>query len=267
MGVRHTTLASLNANTTTGDDSAAILLESDEKLASLYSIDRYLYPGSGRMTRTFSLKNKQNGSIVVVKFMWLTQEELREEDGGVSENATTADNNNNMEPRLQQQQAELQRIQQALQGDTHAAPFLYWFVGPYRQYNTNTVRPAILVEKLWIVYQLLQALDSMHSKDIVHGFLTTENIGLSSWNWVALMDISSYKARTALPDDDPSEYLYYYQELFNQQGSDSTPREKRCYLAPERFYTPGEQGGDSGDKAETQRIALAPAMDIFSAGC
>ncbi|KAL3917973.1 MAG: hypothetical protein SGILL_004459, partial [Bacillariaceae sp.] len=123
------------------------------------------------------------------------------------------------------------------------------------------------VEKLWIVYQLLQALDSMHSKDIVHGILTTENIGLSSWNWVALIDISSYKARTALPDDDPSEYLYYYQELFNQLGSDSTPREKRCYLAPERFYTPGEQGGDSGAKAETQQIALTPAMDIFSAGC
>lgn len=114
----------------------------------------------------------------------------------------------------------------------------------------------------------------MHSKDIVHGFLTTENIGLSSWNWVVLMDISSYKARTALPDDDPSEYLYYYQELFNQQGSDSTPREKRCYLAPERFYTPSqqqrEQGDDTDDTAEgtqTQQITLTPAMDIFSAGC
>jgi phosphoinositide-3-kinase regulatory subunit 4 len=100
----------------------------------------------------------------------------------------------------------------------------------------------------------------MHSKDIVHGFLTTENIGLSSWNWVVVTDISCYKARTALPDDDPSEYLFYYQELFNQQGSDSTPREKRCYLAPERFYTPGQ--------AESEPLtSLTPAMDIFSAGC
>lgn len=144
MGVRHTTLASLNANTT-GDDTASIL-ESDPQLSEIYSIDRYLYPGSGRMTRTFSLKNKQNGSIVVVKFLWLTQEELKEDDNGSGNN----NNNNNstdtmLEPRLQQQQQELERIRQALQGDTHVAPFLYWFVGPYRQYNMNSVRPSILL--------------------------------------------------------------------------------------------------------------------------
>lgn len=131
----------------------------------------------------------------------------------------------------------------------------------------------VQVEKLWIVHQLLEALDCMHSKGIVHGFLTTENIGLSSWNWVVLMDFASYKARTALPDDDPSEYLYYYQELFNQQGSDSTPREKRCYLAPERFYTPGKRqeqnkdGDANGDSSKIQQLPLTPAMDIFSAGC
>lgn len=142
MGVRHTTLASLNANTT-GGDSAAIL-ESDPLLSNSYTIDRYLYPGSGRMTRTFSLKNKQNGSIVVVKFLWLTHDELKEDGddgGGPPSNVADAA----LEPRLQQQQQELARIRQALQGDTHVAPFLYWFVGSYRQYNMNTVRPSILV--------------------------------------------------------------------------------------------------------------------------
>lgn len=139
MGVRHTTLASLNANTT-GDDSASIL-ESDPQLSEIYAIDRYLYPGSGRMTRTFSLKNKQNGSIVVVKFLWLTQEELREDGDGSTNNTADAA----LEPRLQQQQQELERIRNALQGNTHVAPFLYWFVGPYRQYNMSTVRPSILL--------------------------------------------------------------------------------------------------------------------------
>jgi phosphoinositide-3-kinase, regulatory subunit 4 len=112
----------------------------------------------------------------------------------------------------------------------------------------------------------------MHSKGIVHGFLNTENIGLSSWNWVVLMDFATYKHRTALPDDDPSEYLYYYQEMFIQQGSDSTPREKRCYLAPERFYTPGQRQQQQNDNlkentSKKQQPPLTPAMDIFSAGC
>jgi phosphoinositide-3-kinase, regulatory subunit 4 len=322
MGVRHTTLASLNAtSSSTGDDFSKDILEVDPWLSSVYQVDRYLFPGSGRMMRTFRLKHKQNGSQVVAKLMWLTQEEL---DGN-----NTADDGNSsssvaLEARLHQQQRDLTTIQQALQGEPHMAPFLYWFVGPYRPYAMNSVRPAILlrphfyttlsdrlasrpflthvrtarctyvvscllsiamlcflilvfvsmqVEKLWIVHQLLEALDCMHSKGIVHGFLTTENIGLSSWNWVVLVDFASYKARTTLPDDDPSEYLYYYQELFNQQGSDSTPREKRCYLAPERFYTPGQPPQNSagtdkdGDASKNQQPLLTPAMDIFSAGC
>jgi len=116
------------------------------------------------------------------------------------------------------------------------------------------------VEKLWVVYQLLHALDSMHGNvdkkrkpdPVVHGFLTTESVGLSSWNWVVLTDISSYKSRTALPDNDPSEYLYHIQELNqHRQGSDSTPREKRCYVAPERFYTPGQQTSQVPDERST----------------
>jgi phosphoinositide-3-kinase regulatory subunit 4 len=118
------------------------------------------------------------------------------------------------------------------------------------------------VEKLWISFQILEALDAMHSANIVHGFLTTENIGLSSWNWVVLVDVASYKARTALPDDDPSEYLYYFEEL-HKHATDTTPREKRCYLAPERFFTPS-----SGEHhQERPQPPLTPAMDIFSAGC
>ncbi len=155
MGVRHTTLASLNATTSsTGDDFSRDILESDPQLASVYQVDRYLFPGSGRMMRTFRLKHKQNGSTVVVKLMWLAQEELREDrDTNQSKTATatthdhgpSASSSSLLESRLQQQQHELDRIQKALQGEPHMAPFLYWFVGPYRPYAMSTVRPAILV--------------------------------------------------------------------------------------------------------------------------
>jgi hypothetical protein len=139
MGVRHTTLASAS---TGNEHFSRDVLEADASLASMYDIDRYLYPGSGRMTRTFRLKHKENGSTVVVKFMWLTQGELKE-DGASS--TTDSSPTAPLEPRLREQQQELERIRQALHGETHVAPFLYWFVGPYRPHNLNTVRPALLV--------------------------------------------------------------------------------------------------------------------------
>ena len=125
------------------------------------------------------------------------------------------------------------------------------------------------IEKLWIVCQLLEALDHLHAKGIVHGFLTTENIGLTSWNRLVLIDVASYKARTALPDDDPSQYLYYFQELYSSttDGTTTTPREKRCYLAPERFYTPNRMDQNIAQYEGQEEPPLATSMDIFSAGC
>ncbi|OEU15239.1 WD40 repeat-like protein [Fragilariopsis cylindrus CCMP1102] len=249
---------------------------------------------------------------------------------------------------LYYQQRELSRVFRALKDNHNFAPFLYWKAGPAVSNNSNNsfvtnnisnyntgnaiaVRPAVLVrpyfyttlsdrlasrpfldavEKLWIVYQLLRALDDLHNSasstddgkimPIVHGFLTTENVGLSSWNWVVLLDLSaSYKGRTALPDDDPSEYLYYFQERQttaqsnatsqNIPDASTTTREKRCYLAPERFFTPGngqsnksahDKKGEEFESSETIETSassssstkitaqtLTPAMDIFSAGC
>jgi hypothetical protein len=160
MGVRHTTLASLNATTSsTGDDFFKDILESDPQLSAVYQVDRYLFPGSGRMMRTFRLKHKQNNCQAVVKLMWLTQEELQSVDDKKQDSSErrrtstpTPPSSGNatssvmaLEGRLQQQQQELTKIQQALQGEPHMAPFLYWFVGPYRQYAMNSVRPAILL--------------------------------------------------------------------------------------------------------------------------
>lgn len=459
MGARHSSTSAayyhnrslVTGPTTGGDDDggrqfAQEILEScDPKLAEQYNIDGYLFPGSGRMMRTFRLRHKKNGSLVVVKLMWVTfdfddedQEPENDQEtdhpGTSSSGATATDTTTRVNSAssaanatgarsiatkwngLHAQQRELLHVLKSLKGKSHTAPFLYWKAGPetFRPDYTNNsgnaiaVRPALLlrpyfyttlsdrlasrpflthVEKLWIVYQLLRALDDLHSgvgssttsassscdndeiksdsgngdatdddtnssrqtttKPIVHGFLTTENVGLSSWNWIVLLDLSaSYKGRTALPDDDPSEYLYYFQERqtgsgqsnnsaapsisdsnnnnlsfpastqsggaqqvpsFSSATSSSTPtefnnnsnsmannqidasattREKRCYLAPERFYTPGNSRNDDSERGDTSTSGqaassttnlssssksstqgLTPAMDIFSAGC
>ena len=370
MGARHSSTSAAyyhnRSLVVTADDDgrqfAREILEScDPQLAALYDVDVGLFPGSGRMMRTFRLKNKQNGSLLVVKVMWVffdDHESETERNGGVSDSTTDTSQNKsstsdaaakgNPDGVLHYQQRELSRVFRALKDNHNFAPFLYWKAGPAVSNNSNNsfvtnnisnyntgnaiaVRPAVLVrpyfyttlsdrlasrpfldavEKLWIVYQLLRALDDLHNSasstddgkimPIVHGFLTTENVGLSSWNWVVLLDLSaSYKGRTALPDDDPSEYLYYFQERQttaqsnatsqNIPDASTTTREKRCYLAPERFFTPGngqsnksaqDKKGEEIESSETTETSassssstkitaqtLTPAMDIFSAGC
>jgi len=257
MGASHSTLASLAS---AADDVAP---ELEGPTLGQYEMNKPLFPGSGRMMRTYLLRHKATSSTAVLKSMWISQEH---------------------DTFVDQHEKELSKLKALLVGQPHIAPFWHWSVGSYRPRGSLSVRQVSLlrphvytalsdrlasrpfltnVEKLWISYQILQALDAMHAKGVVHGFLTTENIGLSSWNWVVLVDVASYKARTSLPDDDPSEYLYYFQELY-KHGSDNTPREKRCYLAPERFYTPNLESGDKNDKDQTP---LTPAMDMFSAGC
>jgi phosphoinositide-3-kinase regulatory subunit 4 len=234
-----------------------------------YRVEEGLFPGSGRMMRTYRISHREAESTAVLKAMWVNVSGREEE--------------------LESQQKELQRIKEALQDQSHVAPFGAWFVGDARNTRlpTITVKPVYLlrphvyttlsdrlasrpwlhhVEKLWITSQILQAVEHMHKAGVVHGFLCTENIGLTSAGWVVLLDIASYKAQTALPDDDPSEYLYYFQPQ-NQHAADAANNnapqvsrsEKRCYLAPERFYTPS-QGSATSTK-------LDPAMDLFSTGC
>lgn len=259
MGASHGTLSSTSAQQQ--EENGAIL-----QLQG-YTVEQRLYPGSGRMMQTYRLKQtnndtsqKQNSSaLVVCKTMLVSQED---------------------ETLLQQQEEELKRIKSALEGQSHVAPFLQWHVGDYSKTTTPWIRPVYLVrphvyttlsdrlasrpflthvEKLWIVYQLLDALEALHHAGVVHGFITTENVGLSSWNHVVLLDIASYKPQTSLRDDDPFEYLYYFQQLSKQTAK---PREKHCYIAPERFYTP------SSDTIPPETLQpLTPAMDIFSVGC
>ena len=226
------------------------LLECQHPILSSYRFDSSSFPGSGRLTRTYRLRHRQTESTAVLKGAWVHDKEPLEE--------------------IQQ---ELARIRQAVRALSHVATMRAWFVGESRNLRGQLVRPVWLlrphvyttlsdrlasrpwlqtVEKVWMAKQILQAVQDLHDAGVVHGFLTTENVGLTSTGWVVLLDVASYKARTSMPDDDPSEYLYYFH---NHQHEKS--KEKRCYLAPERFSsTPQSTSGK-----------LTPEMDIFSLGC
>ncbi|KAJ5560488.1 hypothetical protein N7513_002887 [Penicillium frequentans] len=116
-------------------------------------------------------------------------------------------------------------------------------------YDRMSTRPFLEdIEKKWIAFQLLGALRDCHSMDVFHGDIKTENILVTSWNWLYLSDFSSSFKPTFLPEDNPADFSFYF---------DISGR-RTCYLAPERFLVAGEEPGNRH---------VNWAMDIFSAGC
>jgi serine/threonine protein kinase len=154
------------------------------------------------------------------------------------------------------------------------------------------------IEKTWIAYQLLNAVQSLHDAGVYHGHLTTENVLLTSWNWVLISDLGcQHHKPVVLPDDDPGMWIHWF-EGRGGAGDDrenvggighhrgGVNGEKKCCLAPERFYTPGCASGSSTSTAKTNDTdgqigagnkydrgqvsiptALTPEMDVFSLGC
>lgn len=117
-------------------------------------------------------------------------------------------------------------------------------------YDRLSTRPFLEdIEKRWIAFQLLCALRDCHARDLYHGDIKTENILVTSWNWVYLTDFSGSFKPTKLPDNNPALYSYF----FDLSGR------RTCYIAPERFLAPGEEARED-DK-------ITWAMDIFSVGC
>ncbi|KAJ6463912.1 hypothetical protein C8R45DRAFT_1220032 [Mycena sanguinolenta] len=132
-------------------------------------------------------------------------------------------------------------------------------------YDRISTRPFLsMIEKKWIAFQLLNALRDTRNRKVSHGDIKSENILVTSWNWVYLSDFASYKP-TYLPLDDPSDFSFF----FDMSGR------RTCYLAPERFYTAANNPEISAKKSkiamdenEGKRDGkVTEAMDCFSAGC
>lgn len=128
-------------------------------------------------------------------------------------------------------------------------------------YDRISTRPFLsTIEKKWIAFQLLNALRDARAHKIAHGDVKSENILVTSWNWVYLTDFASHKP-TYLPLDDPSDFAFY----FDNSGRRS------CYIAPERFFASGARldgvspRGDADRENKNTRVT--EAMDVFSAGC
>ncbi|KAK5274507.1 Serine/threonine-protein kinase [Exophiala xenobiotica] len=124
-----------------------------------------------------------------------------------------------------------------------------------RQYMFNSVydristRPFLEdIEKKWLAFQLLCAVRDCHARNVYHGDIKTENILVTSWNWLYLTDFSSSFKPTYLPEDNPADFSFYF----------DTSSRRTCYIAPERFTT--SSSVDTQDE-------LNWAMDIFSVGC
>jgi len=132
----------------------------------------------------------------------------------------------------------------------------------------SSTRPFLTpIEKKWISFQILTALHDARKRKVSHGDIKSENILVTSWNWVYVTDFSSFKP-TYLPEDNPLDFTFFY----------DTSGKRNCYVAPERFYstekTPessfkkphddGVSGQGEGGKKESK---VTEAMDVFSAGC
>ncbi|KAF1993216.1 ARM repeat-containing protein [Amniculicola lignicola CBS 123094] len=117
-------------------------------------------------------------------------------------------------------------------------------------YDRLSTRPFLEdIEKKWLSFQLLCAVRDCHARNIYHGDIKTENVLVTSWNWLYLTDFSAAYKPTYLPEDNPADYSFY----FDMSGR------RTCYVAPERFLPPGDQ--PEGEQGVTW------AMDMFSVGC
>ncbi|XP_048405605.1 phosphoinositide 3-kinase regulatory subunit 4 isoform X2 [Stegostoma tigrinum] len=137
-------------------------------------------------------------------------------------------------------------------------------------YDRISTRPFLgHTEKRWVAFQLLTALEQAHRAGVRHGDIKTENVMVTSWNWVLLTDFASFKP-TYLPEDNPADFNYFF----------DTSRRRTCYIAPERFVDgtmfsteleaardPTTPLVDLTHNNQRTRGELKPAMDIFSAGC
>ena len=105
------------------------------------------------------------------------------------------------------------------------AGFIIRQFGKYSLYDRISTRPFLTnLEKRWLAFQLLLAVEQCHKLSVCHGDIKLENILVSSWSWLSLTDFASFKP-TFLPEDNPADFSYFF----------DTSRRRVCYIAPERL--------------------------------
>ena len=139
---------------------------------------------------------------------------------------------------------------------TDRAALLVRQYAKHNLYDRISTRPFYNnIEKRWIAFQLLCALNQIAKLNIFHGDIKSENILVTSWNWLLLTDFASFKP-LYLPNDNPADFNYYF----------DTSRRRTCYIAPERFTDQWSNLTTKHHSSDQNHSALH-AMDIFSAGC
>jgi len=268
-----------------------------------FIIDRTFPPGSGRIFRSYRIRcpivGAGNSSLVsnstastavtgdgspllVCKTMMLRYSESKSED---------------VLAELAQKAEELERLKGILQTLPNICSYQKWLLSSNKtlDHRTNivtqpvflfrqhlyttlsdrlTMRPFLTnIEKNWISYQILRALSSIHERNIFHGNLTAENVCVTSWGWVCIVDVGGNAGMkpARMKDYDLSEFIYYYKKGEgggqtdgknpSNTGSEGT-KNSGCYLAPERFYKRGEE-----EILASSFNGLTSKMDVFASGC
>ncbi|KJH49417.1 hypothetical protein DICVIV_04432 [Dictyocaulus viviparus] len=121
-----------------------------------------------------------------------------------------------------------------------------------------STRPFIVQqEKMWYIYQLFKGLAQCQKANICHGDLKSQNVLLSSWNWLQITDFAPYKP-SYLPHDNPSSFTFFF----------DTSRHQHCNIAPERFLSSTDYEINHKEKGDEWLFgSLDHNMDQFAAGC
>ncbi|EAY00815.1 CMGC family protein kinase [Trichomonas vaginalis G3] len=140
------------------------------------------------------------------------------------------------------------KLKGCLVGNYHLADRQVYLVRPYithsLQSRMNDYPELTNIEKDWIAYQIIRAVQNIHSNGYIHGDIKPENILLTDRLQVLITDFSPYKPKY-LRRSQPNYFLHY----FNYNGSSS-------YIAPERVV-----------ESLPQTPVSLQCADIFSLGC
>ena len=101
-----------------------------------------------------------------------------------------------------------------------------WFPQTLADWASARVTPRRRTGQVWVLYQLLQTLSQLHQVGVCHGYLSADNVMVSSWGSVFVTDFALWKPAT-VPTSHPIDCHWYF-------GGDAT----RCALAPERLTSP-----------------------------